>query len=364
MTVLGVLGGGQLGRMLGLAGIPLGLDFRFLDPEPTACAQSVGELVVGDYSDTDALDRFLDGVDGVTYEFENVPASTAAYVAARVPLFPSPRSLEVAQDRLEEKRLFQALGIATARFQAVDTRTDLNAAIREIGVPSILKTRRFGYDGKGQVRIDSLDAVEPAWTELGGQALILEERVSFARELSIIASRGLDGQVAFYPLTENHHREGILRVSLAPAPGMTLDLQNMAARIGHAVLRELDHVGVLAIELFQVAGGFMANEIAPRVHNSGHWTIDGAVTSQFENHLRAILGLTLGDVATIGRSAMVNFIGDTPDLFELASIGGTHIHLYGKSSRAGRKVGHATLVGPDESSLMPKLAAIQRLISR
>ncbi|MFN0071345.1 MAG: 5-(carboxyamino)imidazole ribonucleotide synthase [Chloroflexota bacterium] len=360
---VGVLGGGQLGRMLALAGLPLGLQFRFLDPEPSACAADIGELVVGNYEDTSTVDAFLRGVDCVTYEFENVPVDVARYVANRVPLYPSPRSLEVAQDRLAEKTLFQSLGIATAGFKPVDQRSELDAALGEIGVPAILKTRRLGYDGKGQMQIRTLDEADQAWAELGGQPLILEERVVFARELSILVARGLDGKTAFYPLTENHHRDGILRLSLAPAPGITLDLQNIASRIGHAVLRELDHVGMLAIELFQVPGGLMANEIAPRVHNSGHWTIEGSVTSQFENHLRAVLGLPLGDITTIGRSAMLNFIGAAPATADLASVSGAHLHLYRKTPRPGRKVGHVTLVGTDEAGMMPKMAAIQRMMA-
>jgi 5-(carboxyamino)imidazole ribonucleotide synthase len=358
---VGILGGGQLGRMLALAGIPLGLQFRFLDPEPTACAGDVGELIVGDYTDTAILDRFLADVDCVTYEFENVPLLTARYVAERAPLYPSPRSLEVAQDRLAEKTRFRSLGIPTPRFEPVDSRAELDDAIDAVGVPAILKTRRMGYDGKGQARIDSIDDADRAWQELGGQPLILEERVTFARELSILAARDRNDQVAFYPLTENHHKDGILRVSVAPAPGITLDLQNIAARIGHALLRDLDHVGLLAVELFQVPGGFMANEIAPRVHNSGHWTIDGAVSSQFENHLRAILGLTLGDVSTIGRSAMLNFIGDVPPIEQLATVPGAHVHLYRKAPRPGRKVGHVTVVGADEAGLMPKVATLKRM---
>jgi 5-(carboxyamino)imidazole ribonucleotide synthase len=347
--------------MLALAGIPMGLQFRFLDPEPTACASDIGELIVGDYTEAACLDRFLADVDCVTFEFENVPLGTAQYVADRIPLYPSPRSLEVAQDRLAEKTLFRSLGIPTPRFEPVDTRTDLDAAINVVGVPAILKTRRMGYDGKGQTRIDSTDDADRAWRELGGQPLILEERVMFARELSILAVRDRQAQIAFYPLTENHHKDGILRVSLAPAPGITLELQNMAARIGHALLRELDYAGLLAVELFQVPGGFMANEIAPRVHNSGHWTIDGAVTSQFENHLRAMLGLTLGDVSAIGRSAMLNFIGNVPPLEQLASVPGAHVHLYRKAPRVGRKVGHVTVVGADESGLMPRIATLKRM---
>ena len=361
---VGILGGGQLGRMLALSGVPLGLQFRFLDPEPSACACDVGELIVGDYTDPVSLDRFLVDVDCVTYEFENVPR-ILRLSTSRNGRHSSPRRVRSRSHRtdLPRKRFSGALGIPTARFHSVNTRADLQDGLGELGVPAILKTRRLGYDGKGQASIATLDDADAAWAELGEQPLILEERVTFAREMSILVARGRDDRTAFYPLTENHHREGILRLSLAPAPGVTLDLQNVAARIGHALLRELDHIGMLAIELFQVPGGFMANEIAPRVHNSGHWTIDGAVTSQFENHLRAILGLPLGDISTIGRSAMLNFIGDAPKVDQLLTVPSAHVHLYRKDPRPGRKVGHVTLVGADEAGMMPRLAALQRMVN-
>lgn len=360
--IVGVLGGGQLGRMLALAGYPLGLRFRFFDSVADACAGEVGELVVGDFSDARALSRFAEGIDRATYEFENVPVAAARLMGERVPASPPPRALEVAQDRLAEKQLFQSLGVPTARFFTVDSREDLTTALEELGYPSVLKTRRMGYDGKGQVRINGPESVDKAWSELGGQPLILEEFVRFARELSLVCARGADGQAVFYPLTENHHRDGILRLSIAPAPAMTIELHGQAIRIGHALLRSLDYVGVMAVELFQVTGGLMANELAPRVHNSGHWTIDAAETSQFENHLRAVCGLPLGSTDPLRTSAMVNLIGEAPDLARLAAVPGARIHLYGKGPRPGRKLGHVTVRARDDQALMPRLAELQRVI--
>jgi 5-(carboxyamino)imidazole ribonucleotide synthase len=326
VTVVGCIGGGQLGLMLALAGIPLGLQFRFLDPSADACAGEVGELVVGAYDDEASLDRLAVGATAVTYEFENVPVAAAERVGA----LPGPRALEEGQDRLREKELFQRLGIPTARFG------DLTAS----GLPAIVKRRRLSYDGKGQ-------RVVRAAGPLGADELA-EELVPFSRELSIIAVRGRDGAVAFYPLTENVHRDGILRVSHAPAEDAAEELAQTYVRL---LLEELDYVGVLALELFEVEGGLLANEFAPRVHNSGHWTIDGAVTSQFENHLRAILGLMLGSTAALGSCAMVNLVGTIPPLEQLLALPGAHVHLYGKEPRPGRKVGHVTFVGASEETV-------------
>jgi 5-(carboxyamino)imidazole ribonucleotide synthase len=313
--------------MLALAGVPLGLSFRFLDPAPDACAAEVGELVVAPYDDPDGLDRLADGAAAVTYEFENVPVAAAERVGA----IPGIRSLEEGQDRLREKELFRSLGIPTARF----------GSLAETGVPALVKTRRLGYDGKGQRRVDDVRAPLD-----GGE--LAEELVDFDRELSIIGVRGIDGEMRFWPVGENVHRDGILEVTRAPALGAP---QADAERICAAVLESLGHVGVLAVELFDVGGRLLANELAPRVHNTGHWTIDGAETSQFENHVRAILGLPLGWTAATGRCVMVNLIGDVPPLDDLLALPGAHVHLYGKEPRAGRKVGHITLVDPDEESV-------------
>ncbi len=319
MTLVACVGGGQLGRMLGLAGIPLGLRFRFLDPAPDAPAAEVGELVVGAYDDPGALARLADGAAVVTYEFENVPVQAARSVGA----LPSPLALELGQDRLVEKQLFQRLGIPTARF----------GSTAETGLPALVKSRRLGYDGKGQRRLEHDEPID------SGE--LAEEIVPFDRELSVVAVRGRDGDTRFWPLAENEHRGGILRVSRAPAPeAPQLAAEDLALRL----FDELDYVGVLALELFDVGGNLLANEFAPRVHNTGHWTIDGAVTSQFENHLRAILGLPLGSTAAVGEAVMLNLIGGAPASEQLLRLPGAHLHLYGKEPRPGRKLGHVTLV--------------------
>jgi 5-(carboxyamino)imidazole ribonucleotide synthase len=318
--IVGIIGGGQLGRMLALAGIPLGLSFRFLDPSPDAPAGEVGELLVGAYDEPGLLDRLADGAAVVTYEFENVPVEAARRVAA----VPDAAALEASQDRLVEKQLFRRLGIPTARIDdEVET------------FPALLKTRRLGYDGKGQRLLSG----PPTGTVPGH---VLEEHVSFDRELSLLAVRGRDGDTRFWPLVENVHEDGILRSSRAPAAGAP---QLEAEELGRRLLDELGYVGVLALELFDVGGRLLANEFAPRVHNTGHWTIEGAATSQFENHLRAVLGWPLGP--TDSRPALLrNLIGTTPPAEEILRIAGVHLHLYGKEPRAGRKLGHVTLVEP------------------
>ena len=331
MTLVACIGGGQLGRMLALAGLQLGLHFRFLDPSPEACAGAVGELVVGQYGDEDVLDRLARGADVVTYEFENVPL----HAAVRTGAVPGAAALEHGQDRLSEKELFRALAIPTARFGSLD----------ETGLPAIVKSRRLGYDGKGQRRVAALEEI--ADDELA------EEVVEFDRELSIVGVRGRDGDTRFWPVGENVHREGILRVTRAPA----LDVpQREAEAICAALMDALDYVGVLAVELFEVGGELLANEYAPRVHNTGHWTIDGAATSQFENHLRAILGMPLGSTQARAPCAMVNLVGQVPDVSLLLALPGARVHLYGKPPRAGRKLGHVTLVDPDEETVARAIA--------
>jgi 5-(carboxyamino)imidazole ribonucleotide synthase len=355
---VGVLGGGQLGRMLALAGYQLGLRFRFLEPAADAPAGHLAEHMAGSYDDPATLDRFAAGLDVVTYEFENVPVAAAAHLAQRVPVYPPPGALSTAQDRLEEKRLFRQLGIYTPVFSPVDSRRELDEAVREIGLPGVLKTRRLGYDGKGQALLRNTADIKAAWRMLGSQALIYEEYVPFVRELSILAVRGRDGATACYPLVENHHRDGILRLSLAPAPACPPALQTLAEEYAGRVLERLNYVGVLAIELFQVGNALLANEMAPRVHNSGHWTIEGAVTSQFENHLRAVCGLPLGDTAPRDYAAMINLIGALPDRAAVLAIPGAHLHDYGKAPRPGRKLGHITLVEDDRAALDAKIERI------
>ena len=346
MTTVGILGGGQLARMLALSGAPLGLRFRVLDTVADACAGQFAPLTVGDYRDGAALAEFASQVDVATFDFENVPAESAQWLSERVPVFPNPRALSIAQDRLAEKTLFRELGIPVPAFADVPDRAALDAAIASIGTPCILKTRRLGYDGKGQFRIRSSADVDAAWEVLGAQAasvgLILEAFVPFEREFSVVAVRGRDGEFRTWPLTENWHVDGVLSVSLAP---VRVDDALAQSAVAHArVLAEsLDYVGVFALELFCRDGVLLANELAPRVHNSGHWTIEGSETSQFQNHLRAVLGLPLGDTRMLGHACMLNWVGAMPDAHAVLREPGGHWHDYGKESRAGRKVGHATL---------------------
>jgi len=341
---VGILGGGQLGRMLAIAGYQLGVEFRFFDPNAGAPVGQIGELIAADYADRAALERFLEGVDVVTYEFESIPISTVDFVAQRVPVFPPLKALEVAQDRLLEKNLFRSLEIPTPSFVAVDSLDDLKAAAGEIGLPLVLKTRRMGYDGKGQVVIRDPEAIESAWRKLSGAPLIVEAFVYFQHEVSVIGVRDSEGREVFYPPIENVHREGVLRKSTAPAPSTTPEVAAIALEYCRRVMDRLDYVGVVALELFAVDGGLLANEMAPRVHNSGHWTIEGAETSQFENHLRAVLSLPLGVTTLRGRSVMYNILGHIPPRERVMAVEGAHLHLYGKAPTEKRKVGHATLV--------------------
>ena len=363
MTI-GILGGGQLGYMLALAGYPLGLHFRFLDPSPEAPVGRIAHRVTADYTDEPALEKFAHGLEVVTYEFENVPVQAARFLAERVAVYPPAAALEEAQDRLREKRLFRKLGIPTTEFAEVLRAADLDAAVEKVGLPAILKTCRLGYDGKGQWLLKTREDVERARPELPTVPLIVEKFVPFARELSILGVRGRTGETAFYPLVENHHRGGILRLSLAPAPGLAAGLQAVAEEAARKVLHELNYAGVLCIEFFEVDGRLLANEMAPRVHNSGHWSIEGAVTSQFENHLRAVLGMPLGSTAVIGFSAMVNLIGELPEAQEVLRVTNTHLHLYGKEPRPGRKVGHVTVRADQLEKLQNRLQELPKFFHR
>ncbi|MBN8211469.1 MAG: 5-(carboxyamino)imidazole ribonucleotide synthase [Xanthomonadales bacterium] len=367
MTTVGILGGGQLARMLALSGAPLGLRFRVLDTVADACAGQFAPLIVGDYRDKLALAEFASQVDVATFDFENVPAESAQWLSERVPVFPNPRALSIAQDRLVEKTLFRELGIPVPDFADVADRAALDAAIAAIGVPCILKTRRLGYDGKGQFRIKSAGDVDAAWDALGTQAqtvgLILEAFVPFERELSVVAVRGRDGAFRTWPLTENWHIDGVLSASLAPA---RVDDALARTALAHArTLGEaLDYVGVFALELFCRDGVLLANELAPRVHNSGHWTIEGSETSQFENHLRAVLGLPLGDTRMVGHACMLNWIGAMPDANAVLREACGHWHDYGKEPRAGRKVGHATLRAETAHELAEALTRVGEALGR
>ena len=364
--LVAVLGGGQLGRMLGLAGIPLGLRFRFLDPVAGAPAAAVGELVVGSLGDEAALAETAADAVAVTYEWEGVPATAATFLVAADParpVRPGALPLEVAQDRLTEKLACQRLGIPTPPFAAVDTRADLDTAIEAVGgLPAVLKTRRGGYDGKGQAVLREARDVDAAWDQLGGIPLILERFVPFQRELSVIAVRSTAGEAVCWPLVENHHHDGVLRLSLAPALGLSPALQARGEEIAALLATALDHVGVLTVELFEHDGELLVNELAPRVHNSGHWTIEGAETSQFENHLRAVLGWPLGSTAVRGSAAMVNCIGALPDRDAILAIPGAHLHDYGKTPRRGRKVGHVTVTAPDDASRAERVERVQAVV--
>lgn len=366
-AVVGILGGGQLARMLAIAAAPLGANSLVVDSAADACAGQVAPLVRADWNDYAALEDFARKVGVVTFDFENVPAETAQWLAERVAVFPNPRALAVAQDRLAEKTLFRECGLHTPEFMAVDDRAGLDRALATVGAPSILKTRRLGYDGKGQFRLKSLADADAAWAALGAQAakhgLILEAFVPFQRELSVLAVRGRDGDFRTWPLTRNWHVDGVLSMSLAPAPDIAA-LQPRATALARTLAERLDYVGVFALELFVKDGELLGNEMAPRVHNSGHWTIEGAHTSQFENHVRAVLGLPLGDTGARGQSAMLNWIGELPDPAPVLRGVDAHWHDYGKSARAGRKVGHATVCAPDSTQLAQRLETIGRELGR
>ncbi|PKM06217.1 MAG: 5-(carboxyamino)imidazole ribonucleotide synthase, partial [Gammaproteobacteria bacterium HGW-Gammaproteobacteria-7] len=364
-TTVGILGGGQLARMLALAGAPLGLRFLVLDTAADACAGQFVPQLTADYRDQDALAAFAQRIDVATFDFENVPADSAGWLASRVPVFPAPRALALAQDRLAEKQLFGELGIPVAPYAAVSSRDALDAAVDHIGLPSVLKTRRLGYDGKGQHRLREHADIAAGWDALGRHehGLILESWVPFERELSIIAARSEAGEFVSWPVTENWHVDGILSASLAPAP-VSDALARLAVDHARRLAETLGYVGVFALELFQVGDALLANEMAPRVHNSGHWTIEGAECSQFENHLRAVLGLPLGSTRPRGMACMLNWVGALPERAAVLSEPGGHWHDYGKQSRAGRKVGHATLRADSADALRAALDRVGVALGR
>ncbi len=343
MTV-GIVGAGQLGRMLALAGYPLGLDFLCLDPVREAPAGQVAPLLRGAFTDRKLLKQLARRCEVVTFDWENVSVESLATMrrAHGARICPPVAALATGQDRVAEKRLFEKLRVPTTRWQAVDSRSQLMRALAAIGLPGVLKTRRLGYDGKGQAVIGSPADAERAFAALGAVPLIYEERVPFDCEVSIIGARSTGGETVVYPLCGNVHAQGILRLTRAPYGPAAW--QRRAATYLARLLEHFDYAGILTIEFFVRRGRLIANEIAPRVHNSGHWTIEGAVTSQFENHLRAILGLPLGSTRALGHAAMINLIGSIPPREQLLKVPGLHLHDYGKEPRPGRKVGHVTLV--------------------
>lgn len=337
---IGIIGAGQLGQMLGFAARDLDIEARFLDPSDDPPAAQCGKVIQAAFDDPVALVALADTCDVITYEFENVPVAALQHIEGVAPVYPPATALRHSQDRLDEKELFQELGIPLPGYHAIDTRADMDAAADKLGLPMVIKTRRFGYDGKGQFVVKQITALDVAWDDLGGQALLAEQWVPFDYEISCIGVRSLSGEIAIYPLSRNVHIDGILRTSRSP-----VDEPELAAKASdyvHRLLDHLDYVGVLALELFVRGDELLANEFAPRVHNSGHWSIEGSETSQFENHLRAILNLPLGGTASTGHAGMVNLIGEISDATRALGVG--VLHDYGKAPRAGRKLGHVTVV--------------------
>jgi 5-(carboxyamino)imidazole ribonucleotide synthase len=349
---IGIVGGGQLGRMLAMAAARLGLRCRVFSPDPDSPAfDVVADATCAEYADVEALELFASDVDVITYEFENVPAASAMILAARRPVLPDRNILETTQDRLIEKDFVTGLGISTANYADVSSPQTLRAAIAKIGLPAVLKTRRFGYDGKGQTMIRAGDDPDRAWEDLGTKSAILEAYVPFEREISVIAARSADGGVECFDVTENEHRDHILKISRVPAT-ISDELAAQARDVAERIADALDYVGVLAVEMFVVPSDrgteILVNEIAPRVHNSGHWTLDGASISQFEQHIRAIAGWPLGKPLRHGDVTMTNLIGDEINRYvDWLTVPGATVHLYGKGpARPGRKMGHVTQVVP------------------
>ncbi len=358
---IGIVGGGQLARMLALAGLPLGMRFHFVDPNPECCAAPLGTLTVASYDDEQALAALAERCDVCTFDFENVPAQAMEKLESMGQVRPTPKALLISQDRLEEKNFFSAAGFSLPAYQAVNSLEDLRRAAEQVGLPAVLKTRRLGYDGKGQRVLRDAADLEPAFQALGTVPLILEAFVAFRREVSLLAVRDARGQVRFWPWAENVHQQGILYTSRSGP--FTASRQEVHVRgLVRQVLDQLDYVGVAAFEFFDTGEQWLLNEMAPRVHNSGHWTIEGAVTSQFENHLRAIAGLPLGDTRAVGHSLMRNWVGELPDRDACLALPGLHWHDYDKAPRPGRKVGHATLVADDPETLAATTFQLDQLL--
>jgi 5-(carboxyamino)imidazole ribonucleotide synthase len=339
---VGIVGAGQLGRMMALAAYPLGLRCLFLDKSPDAPGAQVAPILVGELEDPQRLRELAERSDVVTFDWENIAGAALDPLKKLTEIRPPVAALTASQDRLHEKALFTRLKIPVAAHSAVDTKADLDSATRQLGVPGVLKTRRLGYDGKGQFVVRSREDIADAWTLMGAPGLIYEKFQAFSREISIIGARSASGKIVYYPLSTNTHGDGVLRFGIAPF--VNPSLERSAKRYLKKVMEALDYVGVLTIEFFVVKGRLIANEMAPRVHNSGHWTIDGSVTSQFENHMRAICDLPLGSTRALGHTAMVNFLGKMPDIERLLRIDGLAFHDYGKEPRPGRKLGHCTIV--------------------
>jgi len=359
---IGILGDGQLARMLALAAYPLGIQTLCYGADANGSAGQVTNVLKGTYDDENALKAFFSQVDVVTYETENIPWEKVEKANPHCPVFPSFQVLKIAQDRVQEKTLFKSLEISTPEFAVIESLSALTIALPRIGLPAVLKTSRFGYDGKGQFILRITSDAEAAWEALNRQPCILEQFIDYQRELSLLLVRNTLGEIKFYSLIENHHRDGILCLSKAPLNEPML--QQQAEDIADKMMQRFNYIGVFCIEFFQVGLTLMVNEIAPRVHNSGHWTIEGAQTSQFENHCRAITGLPLGSTQACGLSAMINCVGDEPSLATILAMPGVHYHHYGKERRPNRKLGHITLNTTDQpvySTYLQDLKVIMKI---
>lgn len=360
--VVGILGGGQLARMLALAGHRLALQTRVLDPQSAPCAAEVTRHCQAEYLDSQALQQLAAQTDVVTYEFENVPLAAVEQLRdAGARVYPGSTALQHTCDRWQEKQLFRELGIKTADFAVFDSLTELQQQVERLGLPVVIKTRSEGYDGKGQFVVRRMEALAEVWSQLQGKAAIIEQYVHFDREISMIAVRSVSGDTAFYPLSENRHQHGILVQSTVL---MDDPMQSQAEQYAGRLMQKLDYVGVLALELFQAGDQLLANEYAPRVHNTGHWTMDSAVTCQFENHLRAVTGLPLGSTRVCSPAVMINLVGHVPDLQDLLSFPDVHLHLYNKQPRPGRKIGHINVTTPDPQQRAHQVTQLLDLIDR
>ncbi len=357
---VGIIGAGQLGQMLGFAARNLDVECRFVDPSDNPPAADCGKVIQSAFDDAVALVALADTCDVLTYEFENVPVDALRHVAGIAPVYPPAAALKHSQDRLFEKHLFEQLNIPLPGYCRIDTRDDLDAAVGKLGLPMVIKTRRFGYDGKGQFVVRNEDELEAAWRDIAGQSLIAEQWVPFDYEVSCIGARNVSGDMAIYPLARNHHVDGILRTSRSPLD--VPQLTEKASAFVESLLEHLEYVGVLALELFVVGGDLLANEFAPRVHNSGHWSIEGSETSQFENHLRAILDMPLGSTASTGHAGMVNLIGEISNATRELNIG--ELHDYGKAARPGRKLGHMTVIGASPEQCDELVGKIDKCVNQ
>jgi len=358
---IGVLGAGQLGRMLALSAYPLGHQMRFLALSEEDPSSLLGKTFIHN-NNPEMVSNFADSSDIVTYESENTDVTIVNEISKNTKVFPSDKSLYISQHRGREKALLDSLKIPCAPYQMINSLDDLKSAIKNIGIPSILKTATDGYDGKGQFLIKSETQIHEAWEKMAGADSILEGFINFKRELSLIAVRGIDGSLKYYPLVENSHHEGILRLTIAPAQNISASLQKKAKEYMSSILKEIKHVGVLTIELFE-SDDLLVNEIAPRVHNSGHWTIEGAQTSQFENHIRAITESPLGQTTITSKfSAMINIIGVHGPIQKVLKTKNAHLHLYNKEERTGRKLGHITLTSNSTDELNKTIGSLKEYL--